>query len=53
MEHITYLIKVLTKWTEWCKHHRQLKEAITYVLLENQKLKIENETLKEKLKNVK
>lgn len=49
MDHVAYLLKVIIKWEEFCKHHPKVKEAIINLLIENQALKIENERLKEEL----
>jgi regulator of replication initiation timing len=50
MDHVAYLLKVITQWEEFCKHHPKTKEAITHLLIENEALKLENQQLKERLK---
>jgi regulator of replication initiation timing len=51
MEPAVYLLHVLTTWTTFCERHPNIKEAIIGILCENQALKIENEKLKERLKD--
>lgn len=47
-DYVAYLLKVITQWQSWGEHHRQLKEAILTLLIENQQLKQEIENLKKK-----
>ena len=53
MDYEAYLIKIITTWTNWCEHHKVLRDAIVALLVENQSLKVANEKLtkeNEKLK---
>lgn len=49
---VEYLIHVLNSWTKFCEHHKQFTDAITSVLLDNQKLIAENKRLKKQLKEM-
>lgn len=46
---IDYLQNVLDTWVEFCKHHPDFEQALMYVLLENRRIKKENEQLWTKL----
>ena len=48
-EHIAYLENVLKTWVKFCEHHPCFEQAIMKVLLENSRLKKENEQLKRRL----
>lgn len=41
-----YLLRVLKRWTAFCKTHRQFEKAIKDILEENERLKAEIERLK-------
>lgn len=49
---ICYLQNVLDTWVEFCKHHPDFEHAIMYVLLENRRLKLENEKQYIKIKQL-
>ena len=49
---IDYLQNVLNNWIEFCKHHPDFEHALLHVLLENRRLKIENEKQYIKIKQL-
>ena len=46
---IDYLQNVLDTWIEFCRHHPDFEQALMYVLLENRRIKKENEMLYTKI----
>jgi len=50
VDHTTYILKVLTNWKAFVDAHPKLKQALVGLLIESQQLKLENEQLKERLK---
>ena len=49
---VEYLINILNNWTKFCEQHKPFADAITSVLLDNQKLIAENKRLKKQLKEM-
>ena len=46
---IDYLQNVLDTWIEFCRHHPDFEQALMYILLENRRIKKENEKLYTKI----